>query len=73
MQKNLCNNCCDCEDKEGRQAIHSPSCKCKAEFTRLAFISKGDGQLRGQNWLWGPCRWEQPVNLQQEQLRDELW
>lgn len=37
VQKNLCHNGCDCKDEEGRQAVNGPSCKCKAEFTRLVF------------------------------------
>lgn len=35
MQKDLGNNGCDCEDEEGCQAIHGPSCKCKESSSDL--------------------------------------
>lgn len=43
VQKNLRHNGCDCEDEEGRQAINSPSCKCKAEFTTCLHFPKETG------------------------------
>lgn len=60
MQKDLGNDGCDCEDEEGCQAIHGPSCKCKESSPDLSLFSKGDWQRWG---LCPLCRWEQPANL----------
>lgn len=64
VQKDLCHNGCDCEDEEGGQAIHGPSCKCKAEFTRLVGVELALGD---------PAGGSSQQALQQEQPRAVLW